>query len=373
VEFGRGRPGRRWVPRAALACLVLAAVITVIARAGGHPARPAVQAAPPPPAVQVTMAGRRLLGVTGRWQLLARGPDDLLRIQLAQGRITRTYVPPLDSGSPTVAFVPGAGETVIRSSDLVPGYVVPDGRQARLLAGPLAGDGPLVPGPSGTQAAWVTTGPPTAPSLSLVTLTGHRAGPVIRFRPGGPQLPATAVSDGRGYVLVTDGNFGVYDAGPGWDRRLPGTVVATGPADWLVVTCGPPQFRQCRNEVISIAGGSRRVLPGAAAAEPYQYAWPPTGVIAPGGGTAAVAEYERDGRLTVHLINLRTGATRDLGVPLSPAGGDSNVSSMTWSPDGRWLFAAALGGHLAAISARTGQAQSLGVALPAVDQVAIRA
>jgi hypothetical protein len=371
VEFGRGRPGRRWGPRVALACLVLAAAVLVIVRAGGHPARPAAKAAPP--AVRVIMTGGRLLGVTGSWQLLARGPDDLLRVQLARGRITRTYVPPLDSASPTVAVVAGGGETVIRSSDLVPAYVVRDGRQARLLTGPLAGDGPLVPGPAGTQAAWVMTGPPTSPSLSLVTLTGHRPGPSIRFPAGGPLLPATAVSDGRGYVLVTDGNFESYDAGPGWDRRVPGTIVATGPAGWLVVTCGPPLFRQCRNEVISSAGGPGHVLPGSPAGEPYQYSWPPTGVIAPGGSTAAVAEYEHDGRLTVHLVNLRTGATTDVGVPLSPAGGDANVSSMAWSPDGRWLFAAALGGHLVAVSARTGLAQSLGVALPAVDQVAIRA
>jgi hypothetical protein len=379
VEFGSGRfAGRRWGSRVLLACLVLAAVVTIVVRAASDQARLAAKAPPPPPAVRVTATGHRLLGVTGGWQLFARGPDDLLQIQLALGRITRTYVPPLDSGNPDVAFVPGTRQTIIRSADLVPGYVVPEGRQARELTGPLAGGGPLVPGPAGTQAAWVTSGPPASPYLSLVTLAGHKAGPVIRFPDGGPQLPATAVSDGRGGVLVTTGSFTVYDAGPGWDRPVPGTVVAVGPAGWLVVTCDP-QYRHCRNEVIDAAGGSRRALPGpAAAGQPYS-SWPPTGVIAPDGSAAAVAESGRHGRLTVHLINLRTGTTTDLGVPLGlpgsnfPFGPDSHSQSMAWSPDSRWLFVAASGGRLVAVSTRTGRAESLGVTLPAVDQVAIRA
>jgi hypothetical protein len=378
VEFGRDGPGRRWGARARLgrwgsrallACLVVATAVTVAVREGGHQARPAAKAPPP---VRVTSAGHRLLGVTARWQLFARGPDELLQIQLARGRITQTYVPPLESANPDVGFVIGADAVVIRSADLVPGYVVPEGQQARLLAGPLAGDGgPLVPGPAGAQAAWVTTGPATSPALSLVTLTGRRSGPSIQFPPGGPQLPSTAISDGRGDVLVINGDFEVYDAGPGWDRPVPGAVVAVGPADWLTVTCGPQQqYRSCRNEVIDTADGSRRVLPGpAAASEPYFFTWPPTGVIAPDGAAAAVAESGRGGTQTVHLINLRTGAAKDLGVPL---GGDSNERSMAWSPDSRWLFVAARDGKLVAVSARTGRPESLAVKLPAVDQVAIR-
>jgi hypothetical protein len=370
LEFGSGRPGRRLASRALLACLVAGAVALIVLRSGGSHPKPAATVPPPPPAVRVTTVGHPLLGVTASWQLFARGPDDLLRIQFARGRITRTYVPLLASGNPEVAFVADGDEAVIRSGDLVPGYVVPDGHQARLLTGPLAGSGPLIPGPAGSGAVWVISGPPTSPALSLVTRAGHRAGPSIRFPSGGPQLPFSAVSDGRGDVLVIAGTFGAYDAGPGWDRPVPGAVVAVGPAGWLTVTCGPPQHRACRNEVISVAGGSRRVLPGPAAAEPYEYSWPPTGVIAPDGSSAAVTEPRRDGAFTVHLINLRTGATRDLGVPL---GSSPIVQAMAWSPDSRWLFVAALGRKLVAISARTGRAQRLGVSLPAVEQVAVRA
>jgi hypothetical protein len=384
VEFGSGRsaarrPLPRWVPRALLACLVVAALVTVAVRGVSHQARPAAKAPAPPPPMRVTLAGYRLLGVTAGWELFARGPNELLRIQLAQGKITQTYVPPLETASPDVAFVIGAHEAVIRPSDLVPGYVVPDGGQARPLTGVLSDGGPLVPGPAGSQAAWVASGSPTSPELSLIALTGHRSGPSIRFQSGGPQVPATAISDGRGDVLVTDNNdFIVYDTGPGWDRPVPGTVIAVGPTEWLVDACDP-LYLHCRDEVVNASSGSRRAVPGAAPTGPYYYfGWPPTGVISPDGSTAAVAESGRNEQLTVHLVDLRTGATRDLNVPVGMSGGDlevggnANENSMVWSPDGRWLFVAATGGKLVVVDTRTGRVEGLGVRLPAVEQVAIR-
>jgi hypothetical protein len=384
VEFGSGRsaarrPLPRWVPRALLACLVVAALVTVAVRGVSHQARPAAKAPAPPPPMRVTLAGYRLLGVTAGWELFARGPNELLRIQLAQGKITQTYVPPLETASPDVAFVIGAHEAVIRPSDLVPGYVVPDGGQARPLTGVLSDGGPLVPGPAGSQAAWVASGSPTSPELSLIALTGHRSGPSIRFQSGGPQVPATAISDGRGDVLVTDNNdFIVYDTGPGWDRPVPGTVIAVGPTEWLVDACDP-LYLHCRDEVVNASSGSRRAVPGAAPTGPYYYfGWPPTGVISPDGSTAAVAESGRNEQLTVHLVDLRTGATRDLNVPVGMSGsdlevgGNANENSMVWSPDGRWLFVAATGGKLVVVDTRTGRVEGLGVRLPAVEQVAIR-
>ena len=393
VQFGSGRsPGGRWVPRVALACLVLAAVVTVAVRGAGHDSGHAVPTPQPPPAIRVIRLGHRLLGVAPGWELFARGPDDLIRVRLALGRISVTHVPALETANPDVAFVVGAHEVVIRSTDLVPGYIVPDGAQAQPLPGPLLGGGPLVPGPARAQAAWVSTGSPASPALSLVTLSGHRSGPMIRFGPGGPQLPVTAVSDGRGDVLVDTGSFDVYDAGPGWDRPVPGTVLAVGPTAWLVVTCNPV-YRHCRNEVINIADGAHRTLRGPAAGYPYDFfSWPPTGVIAPDGETAAVAETSSGqpttseiaseggtagvspsgpyGVLTVHLINLRTGASHDLGIPL---GANLTDQSMVWSPDGRWLFVAAADGKLVVVDASTGRAERLQAPLPAVVQVAIRA
>jgi hypothetical protein len=214
--------------------------------------------------------------------------------------------------------------------------------------------------------------------LSLVTLTGRRSGPVIRFQPGGPQLANTAAQDGRGDVLVTDGHFDVYDTGPGWVRPVPGTVMAVGAGSWLVDVCDV-QYQHCRDQVVDAATGSRRTLPGPGpAVESYLFSWPPAGVISPDGSVAAVAANGRDGQMTVHLIDLRTGAITDLNVPVGPVGkspGDLSLGglfeqSMAWSPDGRWLFVAASGGKLVAVNARTDKAESLGLSLPAVDQVA---
>ncbi len=287
------------------------------------------------------------------------------------GRVTWTYVPTLETASPAVAFVIGAHEAVIRSADFVPGYVVPDGGQARLLTGPLAGSGPLLPGPPGTQTAWVTAGPPTSPRLSLVTLSGRWPGPRIRFPPGGPQLPANAVSDGRGDALVTTASSTDYDTGPGWDRAVPGTIIAVGPASWLTVTCGA-LYRHCRYQVIDTADGARRLLPGAVVDDLYDFGWPPAGVIAPDGSTAALPETGLGGATTVHLISLRTGITKDLSVRIG-AGDSAYQESMAWSPDSRWLFVATASGKLVAVNALSDQVQPLAVTLPPVDQVAIRA
>jgi dipeptidyl aminopeptidase/acylaminoacyl peptidase len=174
--------------------------------------------------------------------------------------------------------------------------------------------------------------------------------------------------------LVTDSSFSVYDTGPGWDRPVPGTVIAVGPTEWLVDGCDA-LYGECRNEVVDVSSGTLRALPGPAPPDPFYFSWPPTGVISPDGSTAAVAENGRNEQLTLHLVDLRTGATMDLGLPLAapdgslPAGGES---SMVWSPDGRWLFVATAGGKLLAVDPLTGRAESLGVSLPAVDQVAIR-
>ncbi|HET7012515.1 MAG TPA: hypothetical protein VFI65_01300 [Streptosporangiaceae bacterium] len=318
--------------------------------------------------------------MTGRWQLLARGPNELLRIQLAKGRIIWTYVPPLQTSSPEVAFVTVAHQTIIRPADFVPGYVVPDGGRARLLTGPLASGGPLVPGAPGSGTAWVPAGPLTSAKLSLIEPNGSRAGPVIRFPRRGPQLPETAVSDGRGDVLVASSGFSFYDAGPTWDRPVPGSIIAVGPTGWLTVICS--NRGRCRTELIDSRTGARRALSDASKPAPYFFSWPPVGVIAPDGAMAAVVGRVVAGQAkgptnAVRLINLRTGVAKNLGVRIGghdsrPAGMSIWPQSMAWSPDSHWLFVAATGGLLLAIDARSGRIESLGITLPRVQQVAVR-
>jgi hypothetical protein len=378
AEFGRRRRSARspWGRRTLLAGLVVAAAVAIAINAAGQRARPQRMPAAVPP-IRVIAVGHPLLGVTGSWELFARGPDYLLRIELARGRIVRTYVPSLETASPDVALVVGAHEAVIHPSDLVPGYVIPDNGQARPLTGLFANGGPMVPGPPGTQAAWVISGQPTSPVLALVTLTGRPAGPSISFPPDGPQMPGTAVTDGQGDVLVTSASFTVTDLGPSWNRPVPGTILAVGPTGWLMEICNA-QYRDCRYVVVSHSARSHRILRGRPAqAPPYYLSWPPSGVISPGGSTAAVTEPSNSGQLTVGLVDLRTGASKNLHVPLETSGafpseGAASEQSMAWSPDGRWLFVTAPGGRLIAINASTDRAEGLGVRLPAVDQLAIR-
>ncbi|HEY3906697.1 MAG TPA: hypothetical protein VGM14_22495 [Streptosporangiaceae bacterium] len=393
LEFGRDRrPRGRWRSRALLAGLVLAASLVAAIRTGvwsssssrAHHARPAASGLATPsvavPRIRVIATGRHLLGVTAGWELLARGLDDLVRIQLAKGQITWTSVPLLASGG-AVAFMATAHEALIRPSDYVPGYVVPDNRQARLLTGPLASGGPLIPGVQGTETFWGSTETQTTRELSLVTLDGRRVGPIIRFPAHGPQLPATAASDGRGDVLVASSGSSFYDAGPTWDRPVPGTIIAVGPASWLTVICDA-RSEHCHNELVDSTDDSGRALPGTSRAEPFFFTWPPAGVISPDGAMAAVAGRvvvgESGGQLNaVHLIDLRTGATKDLrvraaGTTGSPLGTATGEDSMAWSPDSRWLFVATASGKLLAVNPRSGLVKSLGIKLPQVQQVAIR-
>ena len=377
LEFGRDRSARRRRrTRLLLGCVVLAAVLLAVIKmtdrqapgARHQPAEGNNLASRPPP-VRVIPVGHHLLGVKAGWQLFARGPDDLLRVEFAEGRIIWTYVPPLNASSPVVAFVVGAREAIIQPGGIAPGYVVPDGGQARALRGPLSAGGPVVPGPRGTQAVWALTGPVSEPKLSLITLSGRRAGPSITVPPGSPQVLSTAVSDGRGDVLLTTENDADFDAGPRWDHFEPGTIIAVGSATWLTEVCDTGQ--PCHYVVINAVNGARRILPAVATQSPYYFTWPPAGVIAPDGRTAAVAGYGSSGATTVHLINLRTGVAEDLGFPLAESGVSAR-GTMAWSPDGRWLFAATASGKILAIDPRTGRARSLGITLPKVTQLAIR-
>ncbi len=183
---------------------------------------------PPVQRPTVRTVGHRLLGVTAGWELFARGPADLIAVQLARGRITSTAVPQLATGNPIVSFLIGPHEAIVRSADLVPDYVIPDGGAARQLTGPLAGIGPLIPGPDPGHA-WIMSGTAAQPSLSLLGLNGKPTGTFIRIPQGGDQLPTTAMPDGRGYVLMLGSANDLYDAGPTWARPVGGVVVATGP------------------------------------------------------------------------------------------------------------------------------------------------
>jgi hypothetical protein len=367
VGFGReGPPRRPWTVRAGLAAAAAAVVAVVAVHLGDHSGKPSRPAPPARPQVVATYARRHLLGVSGNWDLFARGVNYLVRIQLASGKVTRTVVPPLESNSPVVAFIVGPHEVIVRSYDQVPGYVVRDGDPARLLSGVLANyAGPLLPGPDDSQV-WALMGGVGYSRLTLVGLDGKPTGTSIMLPPGGP-LPATAIPDGRGYaILLTDANH-IYDAGPTWDRRVPSTVIAVGPTAWVSLACDP----HCRNVVTSPDNGVQRTLAGPGLTE-SAFAWPTLGIVSPDGDVAAVpvlTASSSGGGVALDLLNLRTGKRTQAAVAMGQV---PVYQGIAWSPDSRWLFVVAAGGRLVAVNPATGRASGLGLALPPVSQVAVR-
>ena len=363
-----------WLPRLALAAIGIAAitVAAVHAAAGAQRHHPtsARRHHPTPtqrhyptsarPSIAFTDTGHPILGEAAGWELFARGDTFVADIELGGGRVTRTAVPPLKSGNAS-SFFAGAHEVIVRSYDYVPGYVIPDGKPAQVLAGPLATGGPLLPGPT-TGEVWTDIG--RGSNLTLVTLSGRRVGPSIRFPPNGPeQLSAT--TDGRGYVLAMTASGALLDLSPTWHRSVPLAITAIGPTGWFGQRC--IGRHSCRNVVMNSATGAMRLLPGAAPAGRFSYLFAPPGVIAPDGGYAALYQAQPNGVFRIVLINLATGVQTRLHVESSTLA----LDSMAWSPDSKWLFVASKG-KLLAVSPASGKVTTLQLGLPPVSQVAVR-
>ena len=359
VRFGPRRLDGRWRSGwllIVIACgAVLAAVVAVVAVVViGHKnelprARPA----------GVGEAGPRLLGLRASWELFGYGSGWVVRIQFASGRIMRTAVPPLLSSGP-VSFVVGPHQVIIRPLDFVPGYVLPDGRPARPLRGALGSGGTVIPGPR-PGTVWVQGGFQVT-SMPLVRMDGTQTGVFLRVPPGGPWQ---AIPDGRGYALFGGTGYGgLYDATLGGVRRIAGMLAAVGPTRWLIVDCHAGH--RCSNVVVDQAGGASRVLSGPSA-EPEPGS--PPGIIAPDGSAAAVIRVSGN-QVTLHLLNLVSGADRQISVSLDQ--GSAADQTLAWSPDSRWLFIVAAHGELAAVNARTQRVEGLGVEHPPIGQIAIR-
>jgi hypothetical protein len=357
VDVGWLRPPLNWRPRWLVVIGVALIAVALIAVAAGtvigHGREAPAASAP----VTVVEVGHRLLGVTAGWDLFGRGSRQVVRIQFARGRITRTIVPPVQSTGP-VSFVAGPGQAIIRPLDFVPGYVVFDGQPARGLRATLSHGGVIVPGPAPGRV-WVQAGGGDRALVQLTRLDGSKTGEAIALPAGGPWL---LTSDGRGYLLLY-GTGVMYDAWPGGLRRITGAVAAVGPTRWLTVECRN-QYR-CSNVVIDPASGTRRVLPGRPA---ESVAFP--GAIAPDGSAAAIFRVTGAGNPALELLNLVSGAYRRLAVPLDQL--SLSPQTLAWSPDSQWLFVVAAHGKLLAINARTQNAYSLGAAIPPINQIAIR-
>ena len=343
-----------------LAAVVAVVATLVIGQGNGPPRfRPASTGGASTGRLSTGGAGPPQLSVRGSWELFGYAPGRVVRIAFASGRVTQTAVPPVLSGGP-VTFMVGPHEAIIRPLDLVPGYLVPDGRPARPLPGALGNGGTVIPGPQ-PGTAWVQTGFQVT-SMPLVRMDGTETGVSLRLPPGGP---GEAISDGQGGVLVGVGSpGGMYDVRPGGFHPVDGMLAAVGPTRWLTVDCHTGHH--CSNVIVDPATGTRHLLPGPSAEAPSGTA---PGVIAPDGSAAAIVRATGD-RVTLHLVNLVSGADQQISVSLDAQSADDQT--LAWSPDSRWFFVVAARGELAAVDARTGRAEGLGVELPALRQIAVR-
>ena len=353
---GRRRPGRLLIACGAVPAAVAAVAATLVIGHGSNPPR----AQPASTGSASTIAAvPHLLGVRGSWGLFGYGDGRLVRIQFASGRITQTAVP-VRSGGP-VSLVVGPHEAIISRLDYLPAYLVPDGRPARPLSGVLGTGGIVIPGPQ-PGTAWVEAGP-AATSMPLVRMDGTETGVSARMPPGGF---SGAFSDGRGGVVVIE----YFETGSTWDdvrpggfQQIAGNLAAVGPTRWLAVDCHAG--RRCSSATVDPATGAQHTLPGPSA----ELLPAAPGVIAPDGSAAAIAAASGD-RVTLHLLNLVSGSDQQIPVSLDwEAAADQRLA---WSPDSRWLFVVTAQGKLAAVDARTGHVESLGVSLPSLSLIAVR-
>jgi hypothetical protein len=288
--------------------------------------------------------------VTAGWELFARGAEQVVRMELARGRITHTTLSPLLSGAP-VSFVVAGDRAIVRSIDQVPGYVVPDGRPARPLPAGLDGGGAAFPGPT-PDTVWVE-------GNATMVLRGVADGRARAYVPKPESTPEVAGDGAGGLVFRVTG--GVYAATPGGLRRITtGALLAVGPSRWLTLECDATH--RCRPYATDRATGARRAVPAVLAADV------PRGAIAPNGRTAVLFRLRRDGTPVPYLLDLASGASLALGVSIDPPGEDNLV----WSPDSHWLLTTASTGMITAIDPATGRATEVGVAMTSPTQLAVR-
>lgn len=354
------RPRGVWRRRAPWLALLLAgvlavAIIVVRQQTGVDKADPAPEPGPTNQDVSVVDVGEPVLGVTAGWELIARGQDTVSRIELAEGRVTTTQLPQFDGSGP-VSLLTGPNWTIVRPVDDAVGYLVSDGRPARMLQGTLGGRGRMFPGPRPNQV-WVEDTDSDSGDLTgfmLYTVAGERVGPSFYAPATGP-----VTSDHAGHVLVpsTGGTYVVRPGIRGPRRVTTGKVDGVSANHLLVTECD--ERARCIRVLISRDSGQRRTIE-------QQFVHPfagPEYAIAPDGSIAVSRRGE--GTLgEVSIMDLATGRERGSDVYIG--------SGLVFSPDSEWLFAIEADGDVVAIDTDTFDVHDLDVPLPEAVQLAVR-
>jgi hypothetical protein len=369
LGFGPQGPERRW-PRwlllAAVAAAGVVAVVNLDARSGEQPSAspsPTLQGGPAQTAETPVSAGpprverlaNWLPGASGDWELFARGPDAITRIEPGRQRATRTPVPALQSGGP-VSFVVGGDWAVVRPLDHVPGYLVPDGEPARRLRGVLGRHGLAFPGPT-PETAWASA---DRGARSKLVLTRVKSREIVASVPlGGRPLRFPLATDGAGGVLLTSRDGSSVATVNGIREVSPFRTVASGPTTLVVQECDEPAAG-C-TVVVDRGTGARQELDLEVDPDPG-----PPGVVSPDGRLAAIA----DGRTRrLSLVDLRTGSSHEVpDLRVEP----EFRQALAWSPSGRWLFVVTASGGLVAVDARDRRTETLWTGLEQVHQIVLR-
>jgi hypothetical protein len=116
--------------------------------------------------------------------------------------------------------------------------------------------------------------------------------------------------------------------------------------------------------LLGLRDGSRRLV--AAVLSPTET----IGQLSPDGRWAAVVVQSPGGRYRLELIDLRSGRIRPVALAAGPA---VTAAGLAWSPDGALLLALDGHGALHAVDPARASVRSLGIGLPALSEVAVRA
>jgi hypothetical protein len=316
---------------------------------------PTVHTGPP---VETDLTGPPLLGADTGWDLFLLGPTDVTRVRPALGKVYVTPGPELNAGA-SLSFLVGGTRAIVRSSNVGPGFVVPDAQAAADLPADMNAASAIFPGPASDEY-WLEQDNPNGPSLlQLVDANGRRLGQRITLP---VTLTGPVLADGAGYVIA-EGLSGAYDARPAGLRRITvGQVVAVGPSSWLAEECD--DVGQCRYVIVDQATWtSQNVGP---TTSPIGFV---PGVVSPDSKQAVVVGPRPGGRRALYLIDMKTGRTRMLAEVPDASLGDQIVQ---FSPDSRYLFVVGSGGSFHVLDSQTLAEVRLGVKLPPVIEVAIR-
>jgi len=383
LEFGRSGPERPrprwrrlvWLPVGLAAVLVgVFAVNAQHARnsAAGPSPTPATPSRPPaastlpsasarpsptPTAPFFLNLGHPLLQTAAGWELVARGPGQVVRVDPVGGHVAVTPLPAILSSGP-VSLVAGKGWIMVRPLDAVTGYLVADGQPALELTGALA-QGPVLPGPGGT-GVWTGVQDTAGAPLTLVDIHGQPLGPriAVPLDAFGAEQP-----DGTGYA-VFNGTGGAWSARPdGIHRISTGLLVAVGPTRWVVVECDDKHA--CQTVAIDRSTGARHTLSGIDPATPG-----PLGAVSPDGTKVALALRAGQDPPSLQVIDLSSGADQTYNIAAQVL----YESALVWSPDSAWVLAADSDGKLKAFSASRAEGVTLAIGgLPSLTQVTVRA